>query len=111
MRGPEEPIATAESGRADDSAAEGLATGLRGVPALGRALRRRRKDIGLTQAECAAAAGVSVAWLSQFENGKATCEIGLVMDVAHALGVCFDLRPVTRSAADEIIDDHTRGDA
>lgn len=88
-----------------------IAVGVRGVPALGRALRRRRRGIGLTQAECAAEAGVSVAWLSQFENGKATCEIGLVMDVAHALEVCLDLRPVTRSVADEVIDDHTRGDA
>lgn len=88
-----------------------IATGLRGTPALGRALRRRRKDIGLTQAECAARAVVSAAWLSQLENGKATCEVGLVMDVAHALGVCFDLRPVTRSLADDVIDDHTRGDA
>ena len=90
---------------------EPIAVGVRGVPALGRALRRRRRGIGLTQAECAAKAGVSVAWLSQFENGKATCEIGLVMDVAHALEVCLDLRPVTRSVADEVIDDHTRGDA
>lgn len=89
---------------------EPIATGLRGAPALGRALRQRRKDIGLTQAECAARAGVSAAWLSQLENGKATCEVGLVMDVAHALGVCFDLRPVTRSLADDVIDDHTRGD-
>lgn len=90
---------------------ESIAVGVRGVPALGRALHRRRKDIGLTQAECASAAGVSVAWLSQFENGKATCEVGLVMDVAHVLGVCFDLRPVTRSLADDVIDDHTLGDA
>ena len=90
---------------------EPIAAGLRGVPALGRALRRRRKDIGLTQAECAARAGVSAAWLSQFENGKATCEVGLVMNVAHALGVCFDLRPTPRSVADDVIDDHTRGDA
>lgn len=90
---------------------ESIAIGVRGVPALGRALHQRRKDIGLTQVECAAAAGVSVAWLSKFENGQATCEVGLMMDVAHALGVCFDLRPVTRSAADDVIDDHTRGDA
>lgn len=88
-----------------------IATGLRGTPALGRALCQRRKDIGLTQAECAARAGVSAAWLSQLENGKATCEVGLVMDVAHTLGVCFDLRPVTRSLADDVIDDHTLGDA
>ncbi len=88
-----------------------ITVGVRGVPALGRAMRLRRRDIGLTQAECAAKAGVSVAWLSQFENGKATCEVGLVMDVAHALGVCFDLRPVTRNVADDVIDDHTGGDA
>lgn len=88
-----------------------IAVGVRGVPALGRAMRRRRRDIGLTQAECASEAGVSVAWLSQFENGKATCEVGLVMDMAHALGVCLDLRTVTRSVADDVIDDHTRGDA
>ena len=56
---------------------------------LGQVMRRRRCEMGITQAECAEMALVSVAWLSAFENGKPSCEVGLVMEVAEALGLTF----------------------
>ena len=44
----------------------------------------------MRQAELAKRLGVSAKWLSQFENGKATAQIGLVIRVLHELG--FELR-------------------
>ena len=54
---------------------------------LGQAMRRRRLTLGLTQAECAALTHVSARWLSNLENGKPGCELGLVMDLAETLGL------------------------
>jgi HTH-type transcriptional regulator/antitoxin HipB len=58
--------------------------------------RGRRRDLGLTQADLAARARVSRQWVSAFERGKATAEIGLVIRLLDAL----DLRlAVTGSGA------------
>ena len=53
---------------------------------VGRSIREARKTSGLTQAQLAAKAGVSVKWLSNAENGKPTVELGLVMEVLGHLG-------------------------
>ena len=75
---------------------------------LGAAVRQRREQAGLNQAELASRAGVSRQWLSQFENGKPTVEVSKVLVV---LGV-LDLRlfvahqPPTRrrpSATDALV--------
>jgi y4mF family transcriptional regulator len=62
-------------------------TRVRTVADLGAVVRRRRKEVQLTQAELAEVAGVGVRFVSEFENGKETCEIGLVIRVAKTLGV------------------------
>lgn len=49
--------------------------------------RGRRRDLGLSQAELAIRAGVSRQWVSAFESGKATAEIGLVVRLLDALGL------------------------
>jgi HTH-type transcriptional regulator/antitoxin HipB len=54
---------------------------------LGLYCRTIRAKHGLTQAELAEVAGVGVRFVSEFENGKETCEIGLVIRVAKTLGV------------------------
>ena len=64
------------------------------APDLGYALRAERVNQGLTQADLADRADVSVRWLSNFERGKAPrAELIKVMHVARALGMAFELAP------------------
>ncbi len=52
---------------------------------LALAVRGRRKDLGLTQADLAQRARVSATWISYFEAGRPTAEIGLVLRLLEAL--------------------------
>lgn len=61
---------------------------------LGLAVRQARQDRGQTQAELAAAAGVSRRWLSGLEAGKATAEFGLILRTLDALELGLDAFPV-----------------
>ena len=47
----------------------------------------RRRGLGLSQAQLAERAGVSRKWLSEFERGKATAELGLVLRLLESLGL------------------------
>jgi HTH-type transcriptional regulator/antitoxin HipB len=47
----------------------------------------RRHELGLSQAATAARAGVSRKWLSDFESGKETVELGKLLALLEALGV------------------------
>lgn len=67
---------------------------------LGLALRDRRRSLSLTQADLALRAGVSRRWLSDFEAGKPTAEVGLVFKVASALGLFLDVRPEPKDRLD-----------
>jgi y4mF family transcriptional regulator len=60
---------------------------------LGLYLRDRRRELGMTQAQAALAAGVSQRWLSSLEAGKSTAELGLVMRTIHALRLAMEVRP------------------
>jgi HTH-type transcriptional regulator/antitoxin HipB len=55
------------------------------------AMRGRRTDLGLSQAALARRAGVSRKWISEFEAGNLSAEIGLVLRVLDALGMALDL--------------------
>jgi len=55
--------------------------------ALGRAIRAKRRAIGLRQADLAALAGVGERFLSELENGKATAEVGRVLRVLQRVGL------------------------
>ena len=66
------------------------------VRALGAIVRQKRKALDWSQDKLAAAAGVSRPWLSEFEAGKASVEIGLVFAVLDALGMHVN---VTSSSA------------
>ena len=61
---------------------------IRGVAA---AVRGRRQDLGLNQAELARRAGVSRKWIYEFEAGKSTAEFGLVLRVLEELGLGLEL--------------------
>ncbi len=76
---------------------EALGSDLRELGALSRAFARRRRDLGLTQRQVSDACGVSVQWLSEFENAKGDFGVIRVMRVAAVLGLSLAVhqRPVT----------------
>ena len=55
--------------------------------ALGTAVRRARKAHGLTQADLAGLAGTGPRFISELERGKASAELGKVLDVLAVLGL------------------------
>lgn len=63
---------------------------------LGLYVRDRRRDLGMTQAELAEAAGVSRRWLLDLETGKETAHVGLVLRTLDALGLTLDVHPDVR---------------
>ncbi len=54
-------------------------------------VRGRRKELGLSQAELAARAGVSREWLNAFETGKPTVEFSHVLRLLDALHLKLEL--------------------
>ena len=53
----------------------------------GEALRKRRKELGYTQAFLSEFSGFSVSFLSDLENGKETAELGKALLLAELLGL------------------------
>lgn len=70
--------------------------------AFGSAVRRARKERGLTQAELAARAGVGRPWLSELETGKRTAELGRALAVLSALDLAVSFVPVAGPDASAI---------
>jgi len=60
---------------------------IRAASDLGAAIRERRKTLSMTQGDLAMQAGVSVATISAIENGKATAQISIVLDLCRDLGL------------------------
>lgn len=54
---------------------------------LGQAIRNRRKELSYTQKYISEIAGFSMSFLSELENGKATCEIGKTLHIMNLLGL------------------------
>lgn len=63
-------------------------TSIRDVAA---AVRGRRQSLGLSQADLARQAHVSRQWINEFEAGKPTAELRLVIQLLDALGLCLSL--------------------
>ena len=61
------------------------------------AVKGRRHDLGLSQDRLARQAGVSRKWISEFEAGKPTAELQLVLRVLDALGFQLRLDPADRT--------------
>lgn len=59
----------------------------------GEALRRRRKELGYTQAFLSDFSGFSVSFISDLENGKKTAELEKAIFLANLLGLDLDLTP------------------
>ncbi len=54
---------------------------------LGAAIRRSRKAQGLTQAQLAGLCNTGLRFISDLENGKPRCQLGLALKVAKTLGL------------------------
>ena len=59
----------------------------------GAAIRRRRKELGYTQAFLSDFSGFSVTFISDLENGKSTAELGKSIYLANLLGLDCTLTP------------------
>jgi HTH-type transcriptional regulator/antitoxin HipB len=59
---------------------------------LGRRIRKRRKEVGLNQADLALTSGTGVRFISDLENGKETCQLGKILKVACNLGFELELK-------------------
>ena len=55
--------------------------------ALGKAIRRHRKSIGLTQQVAAGLCGVGERFLSELERGKESASLGKALQVIRRLGL------------------------
>jgi len=59
---------------------------------IGRIIKQKRKEDGLTLEEAAAVCGVSYAFLSALENGKETVRLNKVFQVLKCLGIELEAR-------------------
>lgn len=57
---------------------------------LGEGIRKLRKDAGFTQEQLAEALGVSVSAVHKWESGKATPELGMLVDIAEFFETSVD---------------------
>ncbi|HEY7933333.1 MAG TPA: helix-turn-helix transcriptional regulator [Solirubrobacteraceae bacterium] len=64
---------------------------IRSIRDLAAAIRGRRRELGLTQADLAMRAGVSRKWVYEFEAGKPAAELQLILRVMDALGLALDV--------------------
>jgi HTH-type transcriptional regulator/antitoxin HipB len=76
-----------------------MARDLASIHDLVAAVRGRRRQLGLSQAELASRAGVSRQWLVAFEAGKPTVELSLVLRLLDALGLRLALDERAEDAA------------
>ena len=58
---------------------------------IGQYIRKRRKEIGVTQRDLALTAGTGLRFIVELENGKSTCQLGKVLQVLQVLGIHCDL--------------------
>ena len=54
---------------------------------LGAAIRNRRKELSYTQKYISEVTGYSMSFLSDLENGKASCQIGRTLHLINILGL------------------------
>lgn len=60
---------------------------------IGLLIRARRTDKDWTQADLARSLGTTQRWISEIENGKATAEIGMVLQALSMLGIRLEAAP------------------
>jgi len=60
---------------------------------IGGVIRRRRKQLGLTQKELAMTCGTGLRFIVDLEQGKPTCQLGKTIQVVRALGLAVEISP------------------
>ena len=60
---------------------------------LGKQVRLTRKALGLKQSDLALTAGTGLRFIIDLEKGKATCQVGKVLDVISTLGLTMTVEP------------------
>jgi len=78
---------------------------IRTTEALGRLVRAHRKERGLTLETVSGLGNLSVRFLSEFERGKETAEIGKVLKALRTLGLEVTVRPRGQAGRGERPDD------
>jgi len=73
--------------------------GVMTIEEIGRTIRQERKSQGLTQGELAMTANTASRFISELENGKATCQIGKALKVIRCLGIKIELKAPSQSKA------------
>jgi HTH-type transcriptional regulator/antitoxin HipB len=58
---------------------------------LGALVKKRRRQLNLKQPDLALTSGTGVRFISDLENGKATCQIGLSLKVLSSLGLYLSI--------------------
>ena len=58
---------------------------------IGRLVRTKRIELGMTQSRLADISGNGTRFISELENGKQTMQIGKVLDLLHLLGLCISI--------------------
>ena len=56
------------------------------LKAVGQMVRKKRKEMGMTQAEAAGLCNVGARFMSELENGKATMQFDKTMKVLRSFG-------------------------
>jgi HTH-type transcriptional regulator / antitoxin HipB len=85
------------------------------IAAVGDAVRGRRAELGWSQVELAHRAGISRKWIIEFEAGKGTAQLVVLLRVLAALGLEIDIAPRAASTApgnidlDAVIEAHRDG--
>jgi HTH-type transcriptional regulator/antitoxin HipB len=77
---------------------------VRSIRDVASAVRGRRTELGISQAQLADRAGVSRKWIYEFEGGKPSAELGLLLRVLDALDLALELTRGAHPTAAETVD-------
>ena len=61
---------------------------------IGEAVKTARKRLGVTQRDLALTSGTGLRFISDLEQGKATCQLGKALTLLHTLGITLELHGV-----------------
>lgn len=71
---------------------------IRKIEDISALIKKRRKELNLTQAECAIFCGVGLRFFSELENGKQSLHLGKVLQVLQTFGLKVN---ISTSGADK----------
>ncbi len=69
---------------------------------LGSAIRRKRKQLRVTQKDLAMTCGTGLRFIIDLEKGKPTCQVGKVLDVLKMLGLAIELAGLDQDGAGDV---------